>query len=263
MKTQHTQSPLPRSASALVTLVLAGLAGAAAGAQAQPEGYRETIQDGTLLFGLDPSWADGREFETVFDGDPDTFYDYAFGDARGFAGFDNGEPVVPETLRFTPREGRASRMVGGEFQGSNETPWSGYETLHTVETKPSAGPNEVAVAPETAYRYYRYIAPEGAYGNIAEFSLEGYEEAAPPPSDGGSDTVDADAPDGYREMERDGRVGFGLDPPWRAGREFGNALDGDPDSFYDYAHRDEISFAGFDHGSKAVPVTVRFRPRAG
>ena len=136
-----------------------------------PQGYREATLGGQLVFGLDPVWGAGREFEAVFDGDPSTFYDYKNGDET-FVGIDLGESTLVQALHYHPRLGLENRMVGGRFQGSNESSVSGYETIHVIVTQPSAAAQVVNLDPAPAYRYYRYLSPAGMYGNISEFSLE-------------------------------------------------------------------------------------------
>jgi chitodextrinase len=136
-----------------------------------PDGYREAMLGGLLRFGLDPAWSVGGEFGKVFDGDPSTFYDYING-AGGFAGMDLGESRVVTAINFQPRSGQAKRMIGGRFEGSNESSVSGYETIHVIATEPSSTAQSVDVSSGMAYRYYRYLSPANGFGNIAEFSLE-------------------------------------------------------------------------------------------
>ena len=136
-----------------------------------PDGYREAMLGGLLRFGLDPAWSVGSEFEQVFDGDASTFYDYING-AGGFAGIDLGESRVVTAINFQPRSGQANRMVGGRFEGSNESSVSGYETIYVIAAEPSSTAQSVDVSSGMAYRYYRYLSPANGFGNIAEFSLE-------------------------------------------------------------------------------------------
>ncbi|MEZ7842805.1 MAG: thrombospondin type 3 repeat-containing protein [Opitutales bacterium] len=136
-----------------------------------PDGYREAMVGGQLVFGLDPAWSAGSEFGKVFDGDPSTYYDYING-AGGFAGMDLGESRVVTAINFQPRSGQAKRMIGGRFEGSNESSVSGYETIYVIAAEPSSTAQSVDVSSGMAYRYYRYLSPANGFGNIAEFSLE-------------------------------------------------------------------------------------------
>jgi hypothetical protein len=134
-------------------------------------GYRESDNEGVLIFGLDPTWASISQFEAVFDGSADSFYDYYYTSAS-FAGFDAGESLQPTEIHFTPRTNFASRMVGGVFQGSNESSTSGYVTLYTVESAPEYEDQVIQLDITETYRYYRYVSPDSGYGNIAEFSID-------------------------------------------------------------------------------------------
>jgi hypothetical protein len=65
-------------------------------------------------------------------------------------------------------------MVGGVFQESNDPTFTtGVVTLATITTTPLDGFTTVAVAGQTGFRYIRYLAPAGSYGNIAEIELFG------------------------------------------------------------------------------------------
>ena len=50
---------------------------------------------------------------------------------------------------------------------------SGVVTLYTISSAPADGLNTVAVSAPGTYRYIRYVAPPGSYGNIAEFDVFG------------------------------------------------------------------------------------------
>ena len=64
-------------------------------------------------------------------------------------------------------------MVGGVFQASNTANFSsGVVTLHKITTAPTAGVlTTVSVSDPTAYRYFRYLSPNGGYCNIAELAF--------------------------------------------------------------------------------------------
>jgi hypothetical protein len=120
-------------------------------------------------FGLGPAWSPGGEFDKAFDGKSNTFYDY-FTANGGYTGIDLGEgkAAVIKQIRFYPRDSFAARMAGGKFQGSNEGPNTGFTDLYTIPSTPAAGWNEAVVTDPTAYRYLRYVSPNGGYGNVAE-----------------------------------------------------------------------------------------------
>ena len=77
------------------------------------------------LFGTGPSWSNNPNttFDKAFDGDVNTFFDYAY-PHFGFTGIDlgAGNAVQVGKVRFYPRLGFEGRMNGGMFQGSNSAP---------------------------------------------------------------------------------------------------------------------------------------------
>jgi endoglucanase len=78
-------------------------------------------------------------------------------------------------VKFAPRAGWESRMVGGEIQASNTANFSsGVVTLFTITSTPTAGVLTTASFTNTAaYQYYRYIGPANSYCDIAELEFEG------------------------------------------------------------------------------------------
>lgn len=74
-------------------------------------------------------------------------------------------------VRFYPRAGYSGRMMGGKFQGSNDG--STYTDLYTIGTQPVDGQWTAATLPVDPinYRYLRYLAPNGSFGNIAELAF--------------------------------------------------------------------------------------------
>jgi hypothetical protein len=83
---------------------------------------------------------------------------------------DNRAPI--DHVRFFPAPGYEKDMVGGKFEGSNESSRSGYETLAEITTAPAAGQwTELALPTTTAYRWLRYEAPPGSYGRVAEIEF--------------------------------------------------------------------------------------------
>lgn len=163
--------------------------------------HREAQQGETIIFGLDPSWNDGREFEKARDGDVNTFYDYAGGDQVSYVGFDHGERAVPAEIHFTARHDFSNRMIGGSFQGSNESSTSGFESIYEISSDPSDTNQVIELSITKGYRYYRYLAPADSYGNIAEFDIV---------------MVELSEPDGFRISEQSGLTIFGLDPGCRS-----------------------------------------------
>ena len=150
-----------------------------------------------------------------------------------------GASVVTQ-VRYAPRPGFESRMVGGQFQGSNDG--VNYTALATVTATPADGLiNTLPVSNATPFRYLRYLAPNGGYGNIAELEF-----------DGGSAS-------GQVKL-----VGspFGTPSSWRdIGNNYAQVFDGDPTTFFDAPDPGNSDFVGLDLGSR--PVSTVFQINAG
>lgn len=126
-----------------------------------------------IAFGTSPAWSTGSEFDKATDGNTATFFDNSQG-SGGYTGIDlgagNARKVV--RIRFYPRNGFASRMVGGKFQGSNTSATGGYTDLYTISSTPATGLwTEVAISNQYSFRYLRYLGPNGGYCNIAEMEF--------------------------------------------------------------------------------------------
>lgn len=123
-------------------------------------------------YGTSPSYDPSMSFEKAFDGNPVTFFDYLYPNG-GYAGIDvgagNAKPV--DKIRFLPRLDFASRMIKGKFQGSNDGPDKGFVDLYTIDWTPDNGWNEVSVKDTTAYRWLRYVSPDGGYSSVAEIEF--------------------------------------------------------------------------------------------
>lgn len=77
--------------------------------------------------------------------------------------------TMSDRIRYYPRSGYRSRMVGGVFEGTND-PAQGYVELHKINTTPAQAWTSVNVNLGN-YRYLRYRAPNGSYGNVAEIEF--------------------------------------------------------------------------------------------
>ncbi len=114
----------------------------------------------------------GNTIARAVDNSVTTFFDgpTANGD---WVGLDLGSAKTVSTIKYAPRAGWTTRMLGGIFQASNSATFStGVVNLATVTTTPVAGAlTTVTLATPVTYRYYRYLAPAGSYGDIAEFEL--------------------------------------------------------------------------------------------
>jgi uncharacterized repeat protein (TIGR02543 family) len=143
---------------------------------------------------------------------------------------------VPGKIRYFPRYSFQSRMVGGIFEATNGDPITGpYTRLHTITAVPPLAWTEVSLMIGN-YRYFRYRAPDGAGGNVAEleFFRDGVKLAGTPFGTPGS----------YQNQ----------------GNTFHKALDGNTNSYFD-APTASSAFVGLDtgNGSPALatyPLTV-------
>jgi len=211
-------------------------------------------------FGTSPAWTPGREFDKASDGNVSTIFDYAF-ESGGYTGIDLGAAANARRIvkiRFFPRSdwpGGPGRMVGSRFQGSNSSNSSGYVDLFTVSTAPGLNSwVDVTITDQTAYRYLRYLSPEGGYCNIAEIEFYTDTTAPPPPP----------PPDPGPQPIKVTGTAFGTGPPWAVGREFDKAFDNNTSTIFDYAFANG-GYTGLDLGSAANArriVKIRFFPRS-
>jgi len=136
------------------------------------------------IIGTPGSWNNsGNTILKVFDGNLNTYFDAASGNGD-WAGLDFGAGVsnVITQIKYCPRSGYESRMVGGVFQGANQANFSDAVALFTVATQPTAGGfTPVAITNLTAFRYVRYLAPNNGFGNVAELEFDGYSASAASP----------------------------------------------------------------------------------
>jgi len=116
-------------------------------------------------FGTTPTYQNGTStFDKVFDGDINTYFDYANANG-GYAGLDLASAYSIGQIKYYPRSTFTSRMTGGKFQGSNDN--TTYTDIYTISTEPTLAWQTVDVS-SSAYRYVRYLSPDGGYCNVAE-----------------------------------------------------------------------------------------------
>jgi fibronectin type 3 domain-containing protein len=129
------------------------------------------------IIGTAGSWDNsGNTITNVFDNNLNTFFDGPT--ANGcWVGLYFGASVsnAITQINYCPRSGFESRMVGGMFQGANQANFSGAVALYTVTTQPPTGAfNSVSLTNTSAFRYVRYLSPNGGYGDVAELQFHGY-----------------------------------------------------------------------------------------
>ena len=119
----------------------------------------------------------GATLTNVYDNAPGSFYDAA-NTSGDWAGLDLGASNVITQIKYCPRIGFASRMVGGKFQGANVADFSsGVVTLFTIvaapaDTWPQTLTAQTISNPGT-YRYVRYLGPNSANCNVSEVQFFG------------------------------------------------------------------------------------------
>ena len=130
------------------------------------------------IIGTPGSWNNsGNTITNVFDGNLTTFFDAPDPGNGDWAGLDFGPGAndVITAISFCPRSTFSSRMVGGVFQGANLLDFSDAVNLFNLSAAPTEGVmTTVNISEPTPFRYGRYLAPNGGYGNIAELKFYGY-----------------------------------------------------------------------------------------
>lgn len=119
----------------------------------------------------------GNTKEKAMDGDFATAFDAPVA-SGAWVGLDLGTSTTINQVRFCPRTGQATRMVGGKIQGSSTADFSGDVTdLLTIgETPPYGVWTSASLPGPTPFRYVRYLSPANGWCNVAEVEFG----AAPP-----------------------------------------------------------------------------------
>ena len=141
-----------------------------------------SVKLGGAVIGTPGSYGNGTATrDKAFDGDLGTFFDAPVANGA-WVGLDLGAAKAINRVKYAPRHGWAGRMVGGKFQGSNTADFSaGVVDLFTVSAQPANGQlAEQAVG--GTFRYIRYLAPAGGYGNVAEVEFHTPQQANLPPA---------------------------------------------------------------------------------
>jgi hypothetical protein len=115
----------------------------------------------------------GNTFANAFDGNINTYFDAPDPDGNWIQ-LDLGSPRTIGAIKYSPRIGFESRMIGGTFEVSNDPTFAtGVVTLGTVTTTPAEGLTVLTVSVTGTYRYVRYVAPDNSNGDIAEMQVFG------------------------------------------------------------------------------------------
>jgi len=142
--------------------------------------------------------------------------------------------VAVNRVRYFPAPGRELAMAGGKIAGSNVSVREGFEPLAEIKSAPAAGQwSELTFTNTKRYRWIRYEAPPGSYGNVAE--LEFYS--------------------GQRRLLGQTFGSFG----WRNLRNWPRAFDQKTDTWFDSDTADG-QYLGVDVGELATAQTPRLDP---
>ena len=124
----------------------------------------------------------GNTIANAFDGNLATYFDGPTpnGDTVGLA---FSSSAVVNQIRYAPRPGWESRMIGGMFQASVGPSFlADVVNLYTIATAPVAGVfTTIPISVPAAYKYVRYLAPNGSYGDVAELEFDGVLTNVQPP----------------------------------------------------------------------------------
>lgn len=142
----------------------------------QAEVYRMQAITGKVI-GTTGSYGNNSEHtrEAALDGDVTTYFDAAQADGAwvGYA-LEMGRKAQLAMVKFAPRKGYASRMVGGQFQVADQSDFSDARTVAVIDAAPAEDELTSMVVENSAdARYFRYVSPEGGYGNVAEVQFFG------------------------------------------------------------------------------------------
>ncbi len=158
---------------------------------------------------------------------------------------DTSHLIAVRLTRKYPLDGRnlklySRRMIGGVFQGASEPDFSDATDLYVIKTDPGDQFRTIYVHDKRAFKYLRYVAPNGSYGNVAE--VEFYWDSFSPKSLSGRVIGTTGA------RNEDSR------------RVVGAAFDGDPRSFVDLANPDG-NWMGLELYEKSRVKKIRYLAR--
>lgn len=191
---------------------------------------------------------DGNTIAKATDGSLSTFFDGPSANGN-WVGLNLGASggVVTE-IKYASRSGWASRMNGGVFQASNSATFaSGIVNLYTIAS--NANPSSTSLTTQnltntTAYRYYRYLSPNGSYGDVSEVQFFGTAGGLTAPTQFTGATIGTAG-----SYQNDGNT-------------IAKATDGNLNTFFDgpTANGDWV---GLDLGSAEIVQQISFAPRSG
>jgi beta-galactosidase len=126
---------------------------------------------GTIIGTSGSNTNSGNTITNAFDGSLTTYFDGPTNNGD-WAGLDLGSAKTISNIRFFPRLGYASLMTGGVFQGANVADFSLATNLWTLTNAPADSTlTAMVITNPTAFRYVRYLSPNGSYGDVAEIQF--------------------------------------------------------------------------------------------
>ncbi len=201
---------------------------------------------GTLIATSGSYGNGGNTAANALDNNLNTFFDgpTANGNFVGLMPNIIPEPYQLTEIRYAPRPGFSSRMVGGVFQGSNSSNFSSPTTLYTITTAPAQGVlTTVPIGSRGNYEYFRYLSPAGSYGDVAEVEFFGYIAGSFPTPLTGTPIGTAGS---YAN----------------SGNTIAKAFDGNLVTYFD-GPDPTGDWVGLDLGTAQVATSVQYSPRPG
>ncbi len=171
--TNYTDTGLPRIE---YFYVVSAVAGSVEGLDSAEAALDYPKLSGSII-GMPGSWGGSDStIDKVFDNDFNTSFDAPNGNGAWVGlDFGDGSACSITQIKYCPRATVESRMVGGIFQGANQSDFSDAITLYTISAQPATGVlTSVGISNASAFRYVRFLSPDGAFGNVAELEFYGY-----------------------------------------------------------------------------------------
>lgn len=132
------------------------------------------------IIGTSGTWGGNATKDKAMDGDITTFYD-AENSIGAWVGLSLSDDKVIQGIRYYPRDRKSKRMVGGKFQGANNSGFTrNVTTLYEIKSAPPQEWNCLNVSLDQTFKFVRYISPNGGYANVAEVEFYGTELTTSP-----------------------------------------------------------------------------------
>lgn len=129
----------------------------------------------------------------------------------------------------------AKSMVGGYFEAADTSTFVNTERIVDITEIPSSWYNIIQIDSKQKFRYWRYKAPNGSKGNIAEFEL-------------------------YYDGQKLPIIASLCDDVKRNGRKINNFIDNNRLTYYESSHQ-RGAWVGVDMGKPVQVSEIRIMPR--